>query len=135
MDAAAMRSTAKALVAVTVKIAAFSVGLAAIAAGTIASLAVSAGPADALPAYARQTVQPCAACHTAFPELTPFGRRFKIGGYTLQGGDWNGPPLSAMFMAGFTHTNSPQDAPPAPGLHTNDNLVWQQVSGFIAGRL
>ena len=41
-----------------------------------------------------------------------------------------------MYMGGFTHTNSPfdQGAQPA-GLHTNDNLVSQQVSGFIAGRL
>jgi hypothetical protein len=100
-----------------------------------ALVALRAGPAEALPAYARQTGQPCAMCHTAFPELTPFGRRFKIGGYTLQGGDWQGPPLAAMVMTGFTHTNSPQDAPPAPGLHTNDNLVSQQVSGFIAGKL
>ena len=69
------------------------------------------------------------------PELTPFGRRFKIGGYTMQGGDWQGPPLAAMYMPSFTHTNSPQDSPPAPGLHTNDNLVSQQVSGFVAGRL
>jgi hypothetical protein len=38
-------------------------------------------------------------------------------------------------MAGFTHTKSPQDAPPAPGLHTNNNLTSQQVSGFIAGQL
>ena len=98
-------------------------------------LAVSAGPAEAFPAYARQTGQPCAACHTAFPELTPFGRRFKIGGYTLQGGDWQGPPLSAMYMAGFTHTKSRADPPPAPGLHTNNNLVSQQVSGFVAGKL
>ena len=30
---------------------------------------------------------------------------------------------------------APQDAPPAPGLHTNNNLVSQQVSGFIAGKL
>ena len=98
-------------------------------------LAATVGPAEALPSYARQTGQPCAACHTAFPELTPFGRRFKIGGYTLGGGDWKGPPIAAMYMAGFTHTQSPQDAPPAPGLHTNDNLVSQQVSGFIAGQL
>jgi hypothetical protein len=34
--------------------------------------------------YARAS-ESCAACHTAFPELTPFGRRFKIGGYTLGG--------------------------------------------------
>ena len=135
MGAAAMRLTAKALNAVKAKFAALSVGLVAILVGAVAILAVSVGPAQALPAYARQTGQPCAACHTAFPELTPFGRRFKIGGYTLRGGDWNGPPLSAFFMAGFTHTNSPQDTAPASGLHTNDNLVWQQVSGFVAGQL
>jgi hypothetical protein len=100
-----------------------------------ALFATSVSPAEALPAYARQTGQPCATCHTIFPELTPFGRRFKIGGYTLQGGDWKGPPIAAFYMTGFTHTRAPQDAPPAPGLHTNDNLVWQQVSGFVAGRL
>jgi hypothetical protein len=49
--------------------------------------------AFSLPLYARQTGQPCATCHTAFLELTPFGRRFKLGGYTLGGGDWQGPPL------------------------------------------
>ena len=98
-------------------------------------LAAGVGPAEALPSYARQTGQPCSACHTAFPELTPFGRRFKIGGYTAGGGDWKGPPIAAMYMAGFTHTQSNQDSPPAPGLHTNDNLVSQQVSGFIAGQL
>ena len=48
----------------------------------------------ALPLYARQTGQPCATCHTAFLELTPFGRRFKLGGYTLGGGDWSGPPFA-----------------------------------------
>ena len=40
-----------------------------------------------------------------------------------------------MYMSTFTHTQSNQDSPPAPGLHTNDNLVSQQVSGFIAGQL
>src|SRR5713101_3355388 len=42
-------------------------------------------PAEALPSFARQTGQPCGACHTDFPALTPFGRRFKLGGYTLGG--------------------------------------------------
>ena len=108
---------------------------AALAAGAAALLAVTVGPAEALPSFARQTGQPCAVCHTVFPELTPFGRRFKIGGYTLGGGDWQGPPVAAFYMAGGTHTNAPQDAPPAPGLRTNDNVVSQQVSGFIAGQL
>jgi hypothetical protein len=45
-------------------------------------------PAEALPSYARQTGQPCGTCHTDFPGLTPFGRRFKIGGYTAGGGPY-----------------------------------------------
>jgi len=53
----------------------------------------------------------------------------------MGGGDWKGPPLAGMYMPSFTHTQSPQDSPPAPGLHTNDNLVSQQVSGFVAGQL
>ncbi|MGW8248089.1 MAG: hypothetical protein ACWGOV_08250, partial [Acidiferrobacterales bacterium] len=39
----------------------------------------------AVPSYARQTGLACAACHTIFPELTPFGRSFKLNGYTLTG--------------------------------------------------
>ena len=114
---------------------AFGASAFAVVAAAAALLTVSAGPAEALPSYARQTGQPCATCHTAFPELTPYGRRFKIGGYTAGGGDWKGPPIAAMYMPSFTHTRSDQDSPPAPGLHTNDNLVSQQVSGFIAGQL
>ncbi len=136
MTTAAIRPSAGACDTIRAKLVAFALAPAAVVAGAAAFLAVSAGPSEALPAYARQTGQPCAACHTAFPELTPFGRRFKIGGYTMQGGDWTGPPLAAMYMAGFTHTNSPFDPGTQPaGLRTNDNLVSQQVSGFIAGRL
>src|SRR5271167_419697 len=116
-------------------ISALVLGFVALLVAAAGFLAAGVGPAEALPRYARQTGQPCAACHTAFPELTPYGRRFKIGGYTAGGGDWRGPPVAAMYMPSFTHTRSDQDAPPAPGLHTNDNLVSQQVSGFIAGQL
>jgi len=91
--------------------------------------------AEAVPSFARQTGQPCAACHTAFPELTPFGRRFKLSGYTLQGGDVKLPPIAAMAMPGFTHTQAKQDSPPSPGTKTNDNLVTQQITGFYAGQV
>src|SRR5258707_15840544 len=37
----------------------------------------------AVPSYSRQTGMPCATCHYAPPELTPFGRKFKLEGYTL----------------------------------------------------
>jgi hypothetical protein len=49
-------------------------------------------PVAALPAFARQTGQPCGKCHTDFPSLTPFGRRFKLGGYTLGGGEFRTTP-------------------------------------------
>jgi len=58
------------------------IGAAAIAIAIIATN----DPARALPSFARQTGQPCGACHTDFPALTPFGREFKLGGYTLGGG-------------------------------------------------
>ncbi len=36
----------------------------------------------AIPAFARQTGLACDVCHTVFPHLTPFGREFKLHGYT-----------------------------------------------------
>jgi hypothetical protein len=91
--------------------------------------------AEALPLYARQTGQPCATCHTAFLELTPFGRRFKLGGYTLQGGDWKGPPFAVMLQPTFTHTQSGQPGGAAPHFAANDNFALQQVSLFTGGRI
>ena len=43
-------------------------------------------PAEALPSFARQTGQPCGTCHTDYPGLTPYGRLFKLNGYTAGGG-------------------------------------------------
>jgi len=39
--------------------------------------------AGAVPSFARQTGMACSMCHTVWPELTPYGRRFKLNGYTL----------------------------------------------------
>ena len=47
------------------------------------ALLLVARPASAIPPFARQTGLACEACHTLPPELTPFGRRFKLNGYTL----------------------------------------------------
>ena len=49
----------------------------------IALLCAMGMPCHAVPSYARQTGMACAACHTVFPELTPFGREFKLNGYVL----------------------------------------------------
>jgi hypothetical protein len=96
--------------------------------------------ARAVPSYARQTGQDCAACHTAFPELTPFGRRFKLNGYTLEGGDSHLPPIAAMVIPTFTNTKTAQTEKPGPDKGNvrygyNDNLSVQQVSLFYAGKI
>ncbi len=54
-----------------------------------------APPAQALPSFARQTGQPCGTCHTDFPGLTPYGRRFKLLGYTTGGGQFRTTPFSS----------------------------------------
>jgi len=113
-------------------------GVASLAAVVIgAGVLIKPPPASAVPSFARQTGQPCATCHTAFPELTPFGRRFKLGGYTMGGGLTfeQAPPVAAMVVPTFTHTARNQDAPPAPDTFSNNNTVLQQASVFYGGTI
>lgn len=57
-----------------------------IAATIVTSVVGLNRPSQALPSFARQTGQPCGTCHTDFPMLTPYGRLFKLNGYTTGGG-------------------------------------------------
>lgn len=106
--------------------------------------------ASALPSFARQTGQTCSTCHTAFPQLTPFGRRFKLGGYTTGGGiDTQLPPVSFMIFGTYTSLaqglNAPMGAyaPPDPSVSAlggfNSNNNWldlaQQTSIFYGGKI
>ena len=52
----------------------------------VALVFAASEPAQAVPSFARQTGQPCGTCHTDYPGLTPFGRLFKLNGYTTGGG-------------------------------------------------
>ncbi len=98
-----------------------------------------------VPSFARQTGLACSACHYQFLALTPFGRKFKLEGYTLA----NKPPIaesdstnggklglnpismvSAMATASLTHT---QDRIPE---EQNDAVALpQEISIFLAGRI
>ncbi|HEC18374.1 MAG TPA: hypothetical protein ENI97_03435 [Gammaproteobacteria bacterium] len=52
----------------------------------ISAFLVDMGTAEAIPAFARQTSQPCTSCHSQhFPTLNSFGRMFKAQGYTMGG--------------------------------------------------
>ena len=78
-----------------------------------------ARPAQALPSYARQTGQPCGTCHTDFAGLTPYGRLFKLGGYTAGGG-----PYRPTLFPGSDYNNG-RYIPPllAKSLPSPDNFV------------
>ena len=92
--------------------------------------------AHAVPAFADQTGQRCSMCHVGGlgPQLTPFGRLFKLGGYTLRGGNQGFTlPLAGMIVASFLHTQKDQPSPPAAHYGVNDNATLDQASLFIAG--
>jgi YD repeat-containing protein len=103
-------------------------------------------PAQAVPSYARQTGLACEACHTVFPQLTPFGRVFKASGYTLfntrkvQDIDQQKrntlslsdlPPVSAMVMASSSFAARAND----PGSSKTSTDLPQQFSLFYAGHI
>jgi hypothetical protein len=102
---------------------------------TVAALLLPRG-AQAVPSFARQTGMKCTVCHTAFPQLTPFGRWFKLNGY-VYGDASKLPPVSAMLQGapGYTITGKDQPGGAAPHFGGNDNWSVNQISGFYAGRL
>ncbi len=116
------------------------------------SLGGIAGTSRAVPSFARQTGMTCAACHTVFPELTPFGREFKINGYVLDnmkqvtGIDTSAnqtlslnsiPPLSLMLQVSYTRTKQavPDSVVSGALAKDGDLLFPQQVSLFYAGKV
>jgi hypothetical protein len=119
----------------------------------LAALTLGSMPASAVPSYARQTGQPCATCHNGdFPQLTPFGRQFKLNGYTAGGTRCRDSglaeddaksqlPIAAMVVSTYTHTQKDLAEPPGNrkdepnGLKTNNNTMVQDTSLFYAGQI
>jgi hypothetical protein len=100
----------------------------------------------AVPSFARQTGMECTACHTVFPELTPLGRSFKIGGYLMSRSNTAyefPPPLAGMAQISYSQTHRSQ--PPgsiddnwATRITSGQNDVLnipQQLSIFYGGRV
>jgi hypothetical protein len=94
-------------------------------------------PALAVPSFAEQTGQPCAACHVgAFgPQLKPFGRDFKLHGYTASDGGKHFPPIAASIYGSFTHTQADQPGGAARWFAPNDNAALDQASLYYAGAI
>ena len=115
----------------------------ALCAAMFAALVLVSEPAQALPSFARQTGQPCGTCHTDYPGLTPFGRLFKLNGYTTGGGrfrttifpSWGDPDHALAAYAKKTNDqNTTLDGrpdtsniwvPPISGMNNNlFSLCW-----------
>ena len=99
--------------------------------------------ASAVPSYSRQTGLSCSTCHYTPPELTPFGRKFKLEGYSFttkptvkeDKKEHNSSlelleafPISVLFDTSLTNTKSPQ-----PGTQNANFQFPQDASLFLAG--
>ena len=101
-----------------------------------ALLIVAALPnaALAIPAFNRQTGQNCVACHAGgqFPELTPYGRLFKLTGYTL--GE-RAIPISAMAVASVSKVaNTSKSADPGADFQKDGSLIFATASLLLGGK-
>jgi hypothetical protein len=110
--------------------------IARLACGAMAILGIIvADNAQALPAFARQTGQNCVSCHAGgqFPELTPYGRMFKMTGYTI--GERT-IPISVMGVATSARVdNTSKSDDPTADFQKNGTLVPATASVFLAGKV
>lgn len=109
-----------------------------------ALLAALARATVTIPSFSRQTGLACGVCHYQFPQLTPFGRLFKLNGYTMTGLATIGggdtirpslklapiPPAAAMIVASLTHTSEA-----APAAQNNSTMFPEQASLFLGGEV
>ena len=126
-----------------------TVAVAAAVAG-LGALMLGSPSAHAVPSFARQTGLACEACHTVFPELTPFGRKFKLNGYLIDNLpqvkgmtpdnkealalNWM-PPLSVQFIGSYTKLKTAQPDP-SGGVSQNGTVQFPEAfSLFYAGKI
>ena len=103
--------------------------------------------AHAIPVFARQVQQNCVACHVGgqYPELTPYGRYFKLTGYTQGVGqvtkDGVAIPIAFSLQMGMNRMrNNIADGNPAAAAGTeidarNGRFAPDQASVYFGGRI
>jgi hypothetical protein len=100
----------------------------------LASLLAPTG-AQAIPLFNRQTGQNCLACHAGgqFPELTPYGRLFKMTGYTL---GVRTVPVSVMALASLSKVaNTAKSDDPGADFQKNGRPILATASVFLGGKI
>jgi hypothetical protein len=105
-----------------------------LAAATVA-VALLPDVASAIPLFNRQTGQNCVACHAGgqFPELTPYGRLFKMTGYTI---GQRTLPLSVMAVASSSRVaNTTNSQDPSADFQKNGSPILATASLFLGGKV
>jgi hypothetical protein len=109
--------------------------LASLAALAVIVCALLAPAAHAIPLFNRQTGQNCVACHAGgqFPELTPYGRLFKMTGYTI---GQRTLPLSVMGVASYSKVaDTAKSDDPGSDFQKNGVPIFATGSVFIGGKV
>ena len=102
-------------------------------------LVVYAPAAHAVPSMARQTGYSCSRCHTVFPELTAYGREFKLGAFAGSSQKWDESPLwkripvAALAQVARTETKTALPPEVAEDAAPRDRETIVQAAGFYYG--
>lgn len=105
----------------------------------LAWLVFASSSANAVPSMARQTGYSCARCHTVFPELTSFGREFKLGAFAMSSDEWDKSPfwkripVAALAQVARTDTRTalPEDVSEEGAPRDRETII--QAAGFYYG--
>ncbi len=104
---------------------------------------LTATSANAVPSFERQMGgMQCAACHTVFPELTPFGRQFKLRGFSMStpkpenASFFDKIPVSALLQISRTSTrNTGTVGATSADFPRDDNIIVQTAGLYYAGKI
>lgn len=109
---------------------------------TLLSALLAPQQALAVPSMARQTGYECSKCHTVFPELTPYGRQFKLGGFADSSLKWDEKPLAERLpiMLALQASRTSTSDTSAGGTMPTDfpldkKLIAQTVAIYYGGKI
>ena len=97
--------------------------------------------AHAVPSMGRQTGYECSKCHTVFPMLTPFGREFKLGGFSMTSKKFDELPLldripvSGLLQVSYSKTRNTTTQEPTDEFMRNREVIVQAVGAYLGGRI
>lgn len=107
----------------------------------VAALGLASAPALAIPSFARQTGLNCNTCHTVFPELTVFGRQFKLRGYVLgtqledKPFPYNLPLAVGLQLANTSVKDRGKGADPDEDFPQANKTIVQQAAFYYGGKI